>query len=532
MKMRMSLSVLAAFSSFTLAFLLTIPEDIGAQRAPAADPKQCFGCHTEVEQLWQGSHHVELGCGTCHGEMVAHLRDPETRPVTDLELSTCGSCHPDQYESFYRVNWHSPARLEKGIPYGRSPSQEKLLAPHGFTIEHNEPRGHAFMVTDMMVVDRFASGRYQFKEPWSVSRPGRVWDVVEDTGKTLPGMVSAGNPVCLQCKTTDLVLKWKYLGDQDPRAKWDRTSDLNALLRDVQNPMGCIHCHDPHATRSRVVRDALIEAVGRDGANPYAVEKENPLEIVSFRDFRKIGLLQDTRSNLICGQCHVEYSCNPGLPPQGEGRIPMEDRRANQFPWRNVLDLLEYYDQIGFRDFQHAVTGARLVKLQHPELETFWNSPHERAGVQCVDCHMAREQNKQGETFTSHMVLGPRDRVDEVCLRCHTESSPEEALYQIDAVQNYTRGQLRKAEYHLEVLIDTYALAARQGAPEQALADARRQHEIAHVLWEWWTAENSDGWHNPALARESLNASQEAAKKGVAILQEAMRQEVKAPVLK
>ena len=29
----------------------------------------------------------------------------------------------------------------------------------------------------------------------------------------------------------------------------------------IQNPMGCIHCHDPHAARARVVRDALIDAV-------------------------------------------------------------------------------------------------------------------------------------------------------------------------------------------------------------------------------------------------------------------------------
>jgi formate-dependent nitrite reductase cytochrome c552 subunit len=346
-------------------------------------------------------------------------------------------------------------------------------------------------------------------------------------------MVSAGNPVCLQCKTTDLALKWKHLGDKDPRAKWDRTSDVNAMLKDVQNPMGCIHCHDPHATRNRVVRDALIEAVGRDGANPY-VEKDakSPLQVVSLRDFRKIGLVQDARSNLICAQCHVEYSCNPGLPPEGDGKITMEDRRTNQFPWRNVLDILDRYDEIGFRDFRHAVTGARLVKLQHPEMETFWGSRHERAGVQCVDCHMATETNKKGETFTSHKMVGPRQRVKAVCLRCHAESSPEEALYQIDAVQNYTRGKMRKAEYHLELLIDTYARAARQGVAESALADARRQHEIAHVLWEWWTAENSDGWHNPALARQSLSASEEASKKGVAILQEAMQAKVKAPVVK
>jgi hypothetical protein len=41
-------------------------------------------------------------------------------------------------------------------------------------------------------------------------------------------------------------------------------------------------------------------------------------------------------------------------------------------------------------------------------------------------------------------------------------------------------------------------------------------------LWEWWTAENSDGFHNPGLARDSLAASITASKAGVKILTDAM----------
>jgi formate-dependent nitrite reductase cytochrome c552 subunit len=57
---------------------------------------------------------------------------------------------------------------------------------------------------------------------------------------------------------------------------------------------------------------------------------------------------------------------------------------------------------------------------------------------------------------------------------------------------------------------------------EEALAKARGKHEEAHVLWEWWTAENSDGFHNPELARESLAQSIAASKEGVKMLNEAM----------
>jgi hypothetical protein len=42
------------------------------------------------------------------------------------------------------------------------------------------------------------------------------------------------------------------------------------------------------------------------------------------------------------------------------------------------------------------------------------------------------------------------------------------------------------------------------------------------VLWEWWTAENSDGWHNPKLAQDSLFGALIAANKGAEVLNTAM----------
>lgn len=81
---------------------------------------------------------------------------------------------------------------------------------------------------------------------------------------------------------------------------------------------------------------------------------------------------------------------------------------------------------------------------------------------------------------------------------------------------------MRKAEYWLGQLIDTYAAAQRLGVAESVLAQAREKHEEAHALWEYWTAENSDGFHNPSLARESLTGSIAASKAGVKILNDAM----------
>jgi formate-dependent nitrite reductase cytochrome c552 subunit len=92
----------------------------------------------------------------------------------------------------------------------------------------------------------------------------------------------------------------------------------------------------------------------------------------------------------------------------------------------------------------------------------------------------------------------------------------------MDSIINYTKGKMRKSEYWLGQLIDTYAAAQRAGVVESVLAQAREKHEEAHVLWEYWTAENSDGCHNPGLARESLTGSISASKAGDKILNDAM----------
>jgi len=47
-----------------------------------------------------------------------HLEDSANKPVTSLELSTCGGCHKDQFDSFYRMNYDAQGRKEKGGPTG------------------------------------------------------------------------------------------------------------------------------------------------------------------------------------------------------------------------------------------------------------------------------------------------------------------------------------------------------------------------------------------------------------------------------
>ncbi|SDI64766.1 ammonia-forming cytochrome c nitrite reductase subunit c552 [Propionivibrio dicarboxylicus] len=505
-----------------------------------ADVAACYSCHKDIKEFHVSSKHASVNCATCHTNFDEHVAKDGKAPIaTRTDHAVCGTCHQPQYESFLSVNYESKARIEKATYKGRSPLFDKLMAPHGFTKEHTEPRSHIFMLLDQLLIDRSYGGRFQLND-WSMLADGKgaetqLWSALlkdadpssSDQKVFMPQTATASNPVCLNCKTQDHILKWKYMGDPDPKAKWSRTSKVVDFVRDLKHPMNCYTCHDPHSTAPRVVRDALIEAVVDRGMGTYPQDKAKSGKVtmtkVTFRDgFRAIGVLNKPDSNLMCAQCHVEYNCNPGFDTKtGELSVTMADRRANHYFWSNVFDYKAAAEKISFKDFKHATTGALLSKIQHPEAETFWGSAHERNNVECKSCHMPKIK-QDGKTYTSHFQRSPRYNVKDTCLKCHNDMNEQQAVYTIDSIQNYTRGKLAKAEYWLAQLIDTFPKARAAGVPDEAIKKAQAHHDQAHIYWEWWTAENSDGFHNPGAARESLTRSMDASQAGIKVLNDAI----------
>ena len=118
--------------------------------------------------------------------------------------------------------------------------------------------------------------------------------------------------------------------------------------------------------------------------------------------------------------------------------------------------------------------------------------------------------------------MSPRYNLKETCVKCHGEMTEEDAKYQIDAIQNYTRGKLAKAEYWLAQLIDTFPKARLPACRTRRSRRPRLHHDQAHIYWEWWTAENSAGFHNPGAARESLTRSVNESQAGIKVLKEEM----------
>jgi nitrite reductase (cytochrome c-552) len=501
----------------------------------------CYMCHDNIRQFHQSGKHAEVNCAHCHTGTEEHIqKGPAAKPGTKTDHATCGTCHAQQYSSFATVNLESKARVEKATFKSRSPLFDKLIAGHGFAKEHAEPRSHIFMLVDHYIVDRAYGGRFQLKD-WTYVTDGKgadqgAWTILTDKEPAssdqkvfMPQTATAANPVCLNCKSQDHILKWKYMGDLDPKAEWARTSKVVDFARNLNHALNCFMCHDPHSTQPRVVRDGLINAVVDRGMGTYPNDaeksKQTTMTKVTFqregKDFRAIGLLSKPDSNVMCAQCHVEYNCNPGYdttnPDTSKYSVTMTDQRTNHFFWSNVFDYKAAAQKINFKDFKHATTGALLSKLQHPETETFWGSKHERAGVECKDCHMPKVQ-AGGKAYTWHGQKSARYMTKDTCVRCHSGWTEKEAEYQIDAIQNYIRGKINKAEFWLGQFIDTFAKAKAAGVPDDVLGKARAHHDQGHIYWEWWTAENSDGFHNPAAARESLTRSVDESQAGIKLL--------------
>ena len=401
------------------------------------------------------------------------------------------------------------------------------------------------MLVDHFVVDRAYGGRFQWND-WTKVTDGMgsvqgAWTVLKDADpessdqrRFLSQTATAANPVCLNCKTQDHILDWAYMGDEHDAAKWSRTSQVVDFARDLHHPVNCFMCHDPHSAEPRVVRDGLIHAVIDQGLGTYPNDPAKSamlsMEKVTFQrggeDFRAIGLLSTPDSNLMCAQCHVEYNCNPGSQLSDGARVGMDDRRANHFFWANVFDYREAAERIDFFDFRHATTGAALPKLQHPEMETFWGSVHERNGVACADCHMPKVKMENGKEYSVHSPRTPRDNLESTCLKCHDNWTAAEAEYTIDYIKNYTHGKIVKAEYWLAQMIDLFPVAKRAGVSEDVLNQVRALHYDAHLYWEWWTAENSVGFHNPDDARKSLTLSIDKSKEAIKLLNDAIDAQV------
>ena len=353
------------------------------------------------------------------------------------------------------------------IAYSKIEKDPRLVTMwqgYAFSVDYRRPRGHEYMLEDQQLTKR---QQPPFKQPGA----------------------------CLNCHVS-LPEVVDSLGDGDREKGWAEMNKLpyGEAVEHAGGPIGCIDCHDPETMELRITRPAFEEGIKEYKAN---------VEGIKDYDVNRDATIQEMRS-YTCAQCHVEYYF------AGEGK-------TLTFPWDNgltAMDAIKYYDEIGWNDFEHTMTGANVIKAQHPDFETWSQGIHAENGVTCADCHMAYKRDGASK-ITDHQIQSPTrsdEMINQTCLTCHN-SSEKEMRDRVDSIQNRWQGSVDVAFDALDQLIKDLE-ANKDSADAAALTKARDYQRWAQFLVDMNVSENSHGFHAPAYQIANLNQATDYARKG------------------
>ncbi|MBI5477431.1 MAG: ammonia-forming cytochrome c nitrite reductase subunit c552 [Deltaproteobacteria bacterium] len=288
----------------------------------------------------------------------------------------------------------------------------------------------------------------------------------------------------------------------------------------------CVHCHRSVGHGETLGLGGMHEGIRRLAASSAAVP-----HLPSIARWRAGGRQQPydpnrdaTRTELrsyVCGQCHVEYYCSSQLPltfPWGQGlRVGQVER---------FWDETKLPDGTRFFDYQHAETGAAILKAQHPEFELWSQGIHARSNVACADCHMPYMRDGAAKV-SDHWVRSPLLNINRACQTCH-KLSESEIKARVEAIQERNYELMQHAGAAVVNLLDAILAVKQEGATPEQLKDALELQRKAQWRLDFIAAENSMGFHAPQEAALALGEALDYARRGeVAALR--WRSPVKAP---
>ena len=282
---------------------------------------------------------------------------------------------------------------------------------------------------------------------------------------------------CLSCKTSGFLELVEEHGEE-----------AHAMVfEDVdKSEMETISCYDCHKNEPGVItitREHLNTALeGIDG------------------EFKE--------GDLVCAQCHVEYYLHPEtkevIMPSVNGLTPAE--------------MMAYYDEADYSDWVHPSSGAELLKVQHPEWETYQGSIHNNMGVTCIACHMPDMEGADGEKLPAHQWTSPLKTIEASCLGCHQDYTAESLTKRVEDLQGAVEEKMNETALLIVDLIDALKTAESDGITEDKIVEARQLHRGAQWYWDFVFVENSEGFHNNAKSHELLDLSRSLTEEALSIL--------------
>ena len=429
-------------------------------------------------------------------ERKSEAKDPYLKLVNVGEGTTdsqpWGVNWPREWDSYQRTA--DATRTQYGGSDG-SPSRSRLekdpwltrmFAGYAFAIDFRERRGHAYMLQDQeqtkRVTERPQPGACLHCHASVIPTYRRLGD-----GDVAKGFVALGS-MSYQDAHAEVVAT----GSENPVADGN-TQRFEHVAG--AHPVGCVDCHDPRTMELRVTRPGFLAGIAKlaegDAPVPHlaSVERWRSGDRARPYDPNADASRQEMRS-YVCGQCHVEYYCGP--------------KTTLFFPWGNGLrveqiestyDALRFPDGHRFYDWQHAETGAEVLKAQHPEFETWSQGIHARAGVACADCHMPYRR-EGAMKISDHWVRSPLLQVARACQPCHPVAESE-LESRVAVIQDRTHALMERGAIALVDMLDAIQRAKAAGASEAQLADALALQRKAQWRLDFVNAENSMGFHAP-----------------------------------
>lgn len=288
---------------------------------------------------------------------------------------------------------------------------------------------------------------------------------------------------CLTCKTPNFA---KLVNDRGVSVYKMSFDEVMALM---EESVSCYSCHGNQA----------------GNAGQLEITHSYVLKALDASAVESIGL-----STLSCGQCHIEYYFTPS---DKETMMPYSDV-AGMHPDA----ILAYYNAMDYADWTQESTGARLLKAQHPEMETYLLGKHAKMGMNCADCHMPMEMSEDGTVYHSHLLVSPLDNATllSTCVQCHGETDMVEFVHRLQ-----TRVTDRETVVGNELSAFKDALketVAAGSMSEDELNAVRKLYREAQWYFDFCYVENAEGAHNSELAFYCLDTSEALITEGMALL--------------
>lgn len=301
---------------------------------------------------------------------------------------------------------------------------------------------------------------------------------LEDIGETTRPHKLAN---CLTCKTADFTALVNNIGVEA------YSMDFGEVYSQMSETVTCYQCHANTPGTLVLTHDYTVNAI---------------------QDEIDAGVIDP--ANAVCAQCHTEYYFDPAT-------------KATTHPWFDKESIhpdaiLALENEIGYVDYTNANTGTKMIKVQHPEFETYTGKGSVHAGTfNCADCHMGVAFGADGTPYVSHELTSPLNNqklIDDTCAVCHSD-----LVGFVKGIQDETRAREDAIAEQLVELNSKLAAAVEAGVLTEEQLDAiRAVNRDAQFYWDFVYVENSEGAHNRKLTNECLDKAEQLCQQALAML--------------